>query len=196
MKKKLSQEISWQILFLLGVIGIILGRLVGDVFGAALGITGDIFFALGVVNFLEMLWKREREEKVSVSRRGGSLGESLGWLGIIGILAGSFVRYFFNENLGLAIVVLGDMFFVLGGLGFLVDLLKGKRVEEDSVQILFWFGVLGVFGGRLIERFIDPVMGQSMAWLGGVLFVLSIAQLIMLKRRLARNSGKRLSFFE
>jgi Ca2+/Na+ antiporter len=65
MKKNLSQDLSWQVLFLLGVMGIIIGRLVNgidEIFGAVLGITGVIIFALGVINFLtETHTKRKRK---------------------------------------------------------------------------------------------------------------------------------------
>ncbi len=65
MKKSLTQDLSWQVLFLLGVIGIILGRLLGDALGAVLGVLGDIFFLLGVVDFVVLKRKQTKDSAIS-----------------------------------------------------------------------------------------------------------------------------------
>jgi len=59
----MKKNLSWQVLLLLGVIGIIISRILDGVVFQAIGVLGDILFVLGVINMIRGMIKRNKESK-------------------------------------------------------------------------------------------------------------------------------------
>lgn len=62
----MKKSLSWQVLLLLGVIVIIIGRTIGGVIGQIINVLGDILFLLGVVNMISTMLKKRKAENNSL----------------------------------------------------------------------------------------------------------------------------------
>jgi hypothetical protein len=61
----MKKNISWQVLILLGVVGIVISRVASGVIIDSIGVLGDLLFLLGVVNLISALVKRKKNTNVA-----------------------------------------------------------------------------------------------------------------------------------
>lgn len=58
----MKNNISWQVLILIGLVGALIGYFIGGVIGSAIGVFGDICFLIGVANMV-VAWTKNRKIK-------------------------------------------------------------------------------------------------------------------------------------